>query len=239
VDKIDMAILTRKPLPTDPVITALIDHPEYQRLAGLRRALSAGLADRQREIDLAAIESELARPSSGSARGPRADMMRARAEQLRKASPQPVEPAAAPDGLPPAIARAMALLQGEKVIPPDRGARLKTLREEVVTIEAALTGVTVLLDELRSEQTHQAATALIPSHRAALAQILETAAAFSAAVQAEREIIVGLINAGYDAAEHILQRPGFPAASRIGTLQEHDSELSFFRRRLESLGVIS
>jgi hypothetical protein len=234
-----MAILPRKPPLVGPVVSPLIDHPEYQRLAGLRRALSAGLADRQREIDLAALEAELARPTSGSARGPRADMMRARAEQLRRSLPRPVEPAAVPDGLPPSIARALALLQGEKAVPQqDRSTRLKNLREEVVTIEAALTGVTVLLDELKSEQTHKAATALLPSHRAALAQIYEAAVAFSAAVQAEREIIVGLINAGYDAAEHVLQRPGFPAASRIGTLKEHDSEISFFRRRLENSGVI-
>jgi hypothetical protein len=238
-DKIDMAILPRKPLPADPVIVPLIDHPEYQRLAALRRALSAGLADRQREVDLAAIEAGLARPTSGSARGPRADQMRARAEQLRRALPQPVEPAASPNGLPASIVTALALLQDGKVVAPqDRATRLKQIREELKILEAAQTGVTILLAELRSDQTAEMANRLLAGHREALRQIYEAGVAFSAAVQAEREIIVGLINAEYDAAEHILQRPGFPAASRIGTLKEHDTEISFYRRRLEAQGIV-
>jgi hypothetical protein len=98
--------------------------------------------------------------------------------------------------------------------------------------------VTILLAELRSDQTAEMANRLLAGHREALRQIYEAGVAFSAAVQAEREIIVGLINAEHDAAEHILQRPGFPAASRIGTLKEHDAEISFYRRRLEAQGIV-
>lgn len=235
-----MAILSRKPTPAfDPVITPLADHPEHIRLSAICRALLNAAADRQRELDLAAIEAELAKPTSGSARGPRADTLRARAETLRKALPAPVVAQSEPDGLPPAVVAALALLQGEKVaLQQDRGARLNQLRQELAIIEAASSGVSVLLDELKSEQTVEAATALSPKHRAALAEIYAAAAALAAAAQAEREIIVSLIGAGYDAAEHILQRPGLGAASRLGTLLEHDSEISFFKRRMQSLGVI-
>ena len=235
-----MAILSRKPTPAfDPVITPLADHPEHIRLSAIRRALLNAAADRQRELDLAAIEAELAKPTSGSARGPRAKTLRARAETLRKALPAPVVAQSEPDGLPPAVVAALALLQGEKVaLQQDRGARLNQLRQELAIIEAASSGVSVLLDELKSEQTVEAATALSPKHRAALAEIYAAAAALAAAAQAEREIIVSLIGAGYDAAEHILQRPGLGAASRLGTLLEHDSEISFFKRRMQSLGVI-
>jgi hypothetical protein len=233
-----MALLSRKPPAPEPTIVPLMDNPEHQRLAGLRRALSAGLADRQRALDLAAIETEL-QHSGGSSRGPRADQMRARAEQLRKALPTPIEPPASPDGLSAAIVAALALLDGGKLAAPtDRGARLTRLREEIAVIEPALAAVNAMMTELKGELTFDAATALLPRHRAALADMFAAAAAFSAATQAERQIVVDLLGAGYDAAEHVLLRPGLGAASRLGTLSEHDSEISIFRRRLEGLGII-
>ena len=236
-----MAILSRKPTPAfDPVITPLADHPEHIRLSAIQpgasecgrrppaRARLGGDRGRARQADQRQCSRGLERIRCA-----------ARAETLRKALPAPVVAQSEPDGLPPAVVAALALLQGEKVaLQQDRGARLNQLRQELAIIEAASSGVSVLLDELKSEQTVEAATALSPKHRAALAEIYAAAAALAAAAQAEREIIVSLIGAGYDAAEHILQRPGLGAASRLGTLLEHDSEISFFKRRMQSLGVI-
>src|SRR5579872_284428 len=101
-------------------IPALAEHPEYARLATMRRAITAAQQDRQHRLDLLAIEGELARPMS-SAIGPRVTMLRERAAQLRKSVQAPKAEAPDADGMPPAIARALFLLRGEEIEePPDQ-----------------------------------------------------------------------------------------------------------------------
>jgi len=217
----------------------LDDHPGYARLASMRRGLLTALSQRQREIDLAALEAELRSPSGGSARGPRAEMLRQHAQALRGALPAAVEPPQPTDGLSSAIVAGLSLAAGEKVTPPqDRPARLQQLRSEILILEAAHAEVDTLMEQVKAEQTFETAQILLPAHRAALASIFRAAVALAEAMEHERSFIVSMINGGYDQCEWVLWRPYLPGAVRIGHLDHWDSELNNFRRALEKQGVL-
>ncbi len=236
-----MALLRASRTPADlTAIAPLGEHPEHVRLSGLRRALMAGVANRQGRLDLDAIEMELARPAgTGTNKGQRGEMLRQRAMTLRLAVGASAEPApAASDGLPAAVTLALSLLQGERRDPPpDRQARLSRARSELEIFTTALSAVEVLLDELKAEQSLRAAKSLLPQHRAALVGLYRAAESLAAAATAERAFVVALINAGYDASEATIRRPGLAAASRLGTPEEIGSEISFFRQRLQDQGI--
>jgi hypothetical protein len=223
----------------EPSLPALDDAPDYARLAQLRRVIMAAQADRFRQLDLLAIEGELQRPST-SATGQRVALLRQRAATLRAGLIEPdTSPAPAADGLPPAIARALLLTRGERIEPiPDREARLKSLRADLRILEPALMEVENLLDALRKEHSHRVALGLVQQHNVILATIYEAAVALSAAVDAERKFYAAPLIAGYEGRPDVLLRPGLEAANRLGTLAEHDSQLSFFRRRLSDAKVI-
>jgi len=222
------------PIVADLDIPRLDQDPEHVRLSSLFRALQDGKADRQRQIDLLMIEAEISLPSSGSGRGPRIDALRQRAELLRQALPAPVEaPLLDDDGLPPAIGQGVRLLAGQQVSrPPDRTAKLKQLHDELAILEAAFRAVATLLNDVRSDRSTEVAQSLLPRHHQLLRDLYDAGVALSAAAEAERALIAALILAGYDASEMILQRPGLAAASRVGSLGSHDSDIASFRRRL-------
>jgi hypothetical protein len=228
-----MAIKTPYPIPP------LTDHPEYARLATMRRAVGDAVLDRQRQIDLLSIERELAFPTSGNAHGPRADMMRERAATLRRAAPPEKADVGSPDGLPANIARAIAIIGGETVdAPPDRDALRTRLRIEISVLEPALREIDILMEEARAEQSHAIALRLVAQNNAIIRTIYEAAAALSAAMQAERALCAQILIAGYELRADITHRPGLDGASRLGTLSDWDSQISMFRRRFELLGVL-
>lgn len=95
------------PRPAPELDIPILEHnPEFVRIATLRRSLLAARDERQRQLDLLAVEGELARPSGGSGTGQRAQILRDQAKRLRAAAPKATPPAAvSDDGLPPAITR--------------------------------------------------------------------------------------------------------------------------------------
>jgi hypothetical protein len=234
--------MSNRPRQTVPelVVPPLAEDPESVRIATLRRSLLAARDDRQRALDLLAIEAELARPSGGSARGPRSEMLRNRAAQLRTTAPKPApEPAPAADGLPPQITRAIALLQGDAVAPPpDRAERIKRLREELAVIEPALGAVEAMLDDIRADRSRAVAEQLRPAQGQILRTIAEAATALSAAMDAERRFRAEFLMAGYSEQPDILPAPLLPGAARIGSRSEYDSEINRFIRFLTERGML-
>jgi hypothetical protein len=221
----------------EPPILPLDQHEQYARLAAMRRAIMAAQQDRQRRLDLLAIEGELARPATLST-GPRVALLKQRATELRAAAP---EKPAAPDpaGLPLPIARALELARGETVEePPDRQERLKRLRAELRILEAGFAAIDVAMEELRAELSHAVAQQLRPRHKQIMRSVWDAAAALSAAIDAERAIYASAITSGYADRPDILQRPALRAGAMLGSLQEWDSEISHLRRRLEQQGIL-
>jgi hypothetical protein len=204
----------------------------------MRRAIAAAQQDRQRRLDLLAIEGELQRPMS-PATGPRIAMLRERAAALRKIAPEPKAEAPSAEGMPAPIARALLLLRGEEVPEePDRDARLKKLRAEQRILEAAFIEVERLMEDVRADQSYVIAEHLVAAHQTILRSVWEAAAALSAAIEQERGLYASVLVAGYEGRPDVLRRPALDGASRLGTLAEWDSQISEFRRRLEEQGVI-
>jgi hypothetical protein len=237
-----MAFRTQsRPAPVESDIPVLENHPEFARVATLRRSLLAARDERQRQLDLLAVEGELARPSGGCATGQRAAMLRDHAKRLRAAAPKAAPPAAVSedDGLPPAITRALMLIGGNALAEePDRDARLKKLRAEIRILELALGSAEGLLNEIRATQSFEVAQSLQVQNQAILRTVFDAALALSAAVSAERALYARYLSAGYEDRPDVLIRPSLSSANRLGSTDEWDSEINTFRRRLEALGVI-
>ncbi len=229
-----------RPAPIDPTDIAPLDQdPEFAKLATLRRALIDAKDARQRAIDMLAIESELRRPLSGSGKGPRAEMLRGRLEILRAETTTAEAPTADSTGLPPAVAQALRLTQGAQIDPaPDRDEHLKRLRDEHRMLHDGQMAVEQLLDDRRADLSLEVAKRLQPQHQAILRTIFETAAALSAAIEAERALFAAPLIAGYEGRPDVLARPALDGASRLGNLGEPESQIRLFRRRLETLGVL-
>jgi hypothetical protein len=234
-----MAFSRRTQTAADDPLTPLAEVPAYAHLRPIRAALAAAQEARRRELDLILLEEELRRPTAGSANGPRAQMQRERLAALRaQAAPKSALVTDA-TGLPDSVALALRLAEGGKVEPtPDHAARVKQLRTELERLHDGQMAVEHLMNEARAEASFVVAKQLVGRHQAILRTVYETAVALSAAIEAERELIVSVLNAGYEVRPEILVRPALDAASRLGTLHEVDSQLSWFRRRLETQGVL-
>jgi len=220
------------------VISRLDDDPEYGRLAALRRALMTAREARQNGLDILGLEGELARPG-GSARGPRGEEQRKLLERLRRTLPAPPLERPDPAGLPPTLRPAMQLLRGETVEgAPDRQARLQRLRDEHRLLDDAERVVSGMMDEVRQEHSAAVCREQAVRHAEILRSYFSAAQAMAAALDMERHHIAEVIVSGHDPRPDILFRPGMIGALRLGSLTEHDSEISTERRRLEMLGVL-
>jgi hypothetical protein len=224
--------------PAPEPLSALAEDPEFARLLTMRRAFVAEQDDRQRQLDILAIEGELQRPTS-PASGQRIQLLRERVAAMRLVSPAPKQDTPSPDGLPQPIARALALLAGDIVQEPDdREARLKRLRSDQRILELALAALEPLIEDVRADRSLAVAVRLKPAHQAVLRDVWAAAAALATAIEAERRLFASVLIAGYTDRPDILMRPALNAALRLGALSEYDSEISWFRRRLEDQGVL-
>lgn len=230
---------TPAPDPQSPAIPPLGSNPQYAEHAAVRRALMDAKAARQARLDLLVVEDGIAQESVG----PRKVMLAGRADALRKlaisASLKPPEPPAADDGMPADLAVALKLLSGESVEQPlDRDQRKRELRRELAILDAGWRAVEVLMADVRDAETARVAQSLQPEHEARLLAIYQAAAALAEAMQNERMLVSNFITSGYGDASHILRRPGLSAGTRLGSFDEHDSEISTFRRKLQDWGVL-
>ncbi len=227
-----------------PSIPPLAAHAEYIRLAKLQADLANAWTERANDLERLAIEGDLKcfdlnLASKTFQQGDRATALRARHETLSKALPaKQAEPASA-DGMPADIACAFPLLVGERVAAPeDRDAKPKRLHAEKAMIERAQAKLAPLIEEIRDKQSLAIAELLAPEYRKLQRHIFELALALSEAVAAEREFTAAPVLAGYADRCDVLGRRRLDAAARLGTLDSWDSQISGFRRELQSLGVL-
>ena len=216
----------------------LVDHPDFIERAAIRSVLAEAKVRRQAALDL---EITLAWLRCDSHIGQQRDQQIERTERLRKIAEMPasIPTPAERDGLPEALAAAMALLAGQPVEPaPDAEEKKRRLRQEIGIIDAGLAVAEERLNATREEQTAVVAESLRQYHDDQLRAIYEAAAHLAETVQAERRTISDFILAGYGDASAILLRPSLAAAGRLGSLEMPESEISIFRQRMQDLGII-
>jgi hypothetical protein len=213
-------------------IQPLMEDAAYSRAAALHITLAAALAERNRGLEILALEVELNV-------NPRKTVLLDRLAKLRAMTPATPPLSVSPDGLPPSVTNGLAAAQGaEWKEKPDRATKLKRLHAEKETLENAIGAVGGMMDDARAEASRRAAEAVLDRHRTLQRRVHDCALAFAAANNAERDLFVSLLAAGYDGRPDILRRPGLMAAAVLGSPADNDSEISRFRRRLEEHGVI-
>jgi hypothetical protein len=216
-------------------VKPLAEDPEYGRLVGLRAMIAEALADRERRLEIAAIEGELGR-------NPKKAVLCERLSKL-KAIPPASSPATSlgnpQDNMPAEIGRALALARGSRVeFELDRAEEIKRLKQEQAVFATAVGCVDRMMDDRRAECSRIAAESVLDQHKEILCQIWQAAAAFSAAIDAERKLFADLLMKSFDGRPDILRRPALQSGMMLGSLLRSDSEISRFRRQLEQNGVI-
>ena len=176
----------RPRLLVDDEIRPLAEDPAYARAAAVHGTLAAALVNCDRALEILAIEGELtANTTLGT--GARKGKLRDRRAKLLAMIPVAPAPATSPDGLPDAVIRGLALAAGAKVeAEEDRASNSSafTWKNRRSKNPLALSGKSWIA--ARAEASLRAAEAVRDRHRGLLRQVWEAAAAFSAALDAER-----------------------------------------------------
>ncbi len=219
----------------DERLPPLSAHPEYARLAALDSALTAAIEERHRSLRIDELEraGKVLEGKGGRARALCESLAVLKAEQRANAAPQ------APAEWPDTSSAAAKLLAGHPVPrAEDRATMRERLHGEIKVLGDALRETGRRMEEIRSAASAEAALQLREEHRAVLRSILDAGVGLAAAVEAERAIQVRLVDAGYAFQFHILPRPCLPGAAALGSAHEWSSQISQYRRLLESQGAL-
>jgi hypothetical protein len=224
---------------SDVPIPQLGDDPEHSRLTAQINVLARALLERELTIERYLIAGELS-ANSTLATGERKQALRARLARLDiPASIPEAAPDPAAEGLDPTVALALRLAAGEEVEPPkDRDGHIRQLRGEIRTLDDAQRIVRVQREELREARSIAVAELVLSQQRAILRAKLDAALALAAAVAMERALIAEVLLSGHSHCPGILMSPPLDPASRLGAVDEWDSPVSQYRRRLTEMGVV-
>ncbi|HVA41671.1 MAG TPA: hypothetical protein VNF49_13465 [Candidatus Binataceae bacterium] len=226
----------------DTPIPQLRDDPAYAEAAALLVAFRDQLALIERDRLIVDFEQHLA------GRAPESDgeanaQIRVRLAGLRAAAqgsaPAPVAPksnAAAPSA---AVAAGLAVLAGESVpVPPDHAARVGKLDRDHAAIRAAITAQTDVVDQLAGELTLRYATELRPAWDALQLEMYRAAQELSRSAARVRDFRAAIVAAGIGSRSDVLAMPNIRSPLILGSESQYDSEISGWRRILETQGIL-
>ena len=216
------------------------DDAGLARAASILRALQDGAERVRRESDALAIEWELASFSPASD-GPRRSMMRERAKMLRRrlAEGDAGAPAEDASDMPPAVKRALRLLDDGRVDKiQDIPARQKELSGHAEVFDAALRAQGGLVEGIRRDLSEALARRLRDQHWLLLREEFHAAEALSAATDRERAFRAKIMAAGYQWRPDLTPRPAVRSTLTLGTTASYDSEITTWRRILEQQGIL-
>jgi len=216
-------------------IPKLNDDPEYGHAQGLLAAFESKLCEIDRELERHRLEIYLRRRGGKDGRD---GQLNERLKILQAAAPADrPPPAAETTDTPPAVARGIELLRGNELARVDRGDQVKDLNRDREIIGEAIAAQGAIVQEIMETKVGQLREHLRESHQAALLRIFRAAQGLAVAVEAESKMRESIVLAGWP-QPHILGAPPLPAAWALGVESHHDSQISFYRRSLEALGVL-
>jgi hypothetical protein len=226
-------------LQSDLGITHFDTHKEAGPLLMVQRALTAGLARINAELDLIGLQAFLER-HPGSSPEKQAENQ-AKVKELRTKAALPIDDKPAPPkpgALPVEVEKALAAIEdggdGYKPV-PGRDVRRALLEDKRIHVEAGISTVLRLIEDLRNTLADEQQRRLQPQHGALLVEIFRAAQRLSETAARERQFRSALVSAGFTARSDLLPAPGvLSAILMLGAESDWGSQISEFRRFLES-----
>jgi hypothetical protein len=233
-------MIRNTPAAHDPAETEIprpLDDPAFARESGLLDAFRRRLEDVERERSILELEHHLQdRPakSDGELRW-RLRKLKAECRPPAPAAPSPVELAASN----PAIARGLAILAGEAIAQaPDFAARMRELDQQRGDLAEAVNAQTEVCDEIAGVLGLRFSKELAPAWNALQIEMYRAAQELARAARRVREFRARITAAGIRPRSDILAMPAVRAPLMLGDETSWDSEISSWRRLLETGGIL-
>jgi hypothetical protein len=157
--------------------------------------------------------------------------------KLKVGAQEPAKPQ--PGDLPGSVVRALAVFESNA--PKDRptqGARLAELADMQIVVEDGISAVRILIDEQRRDASYDEAQKLQKRHGELSVLLFRAAQAFAEAAEAERSLRSAHTSAGYSPRYDVLPGLQLGAVLVLGTESDYASQISQYRRFLQSKGLI-
>lgn len=226
-------------------ITRFEDLPAAKPLLEIDRVLKANLQRITDETALIHTERYLAGSLGASGavppKGPKAAKFREKRDRLKAklkvGAPVPAKPK--PGALPDSVVRALAVFESNT--PKDRpaqGMRLAELAEMEIVVSEGIGAVRTLIDEMRRDASYDQAAILQKRHGELGLALFRAAQAFAEAAEAERSLRTAFVGAGYSPRYDQLPGLQLGAVLVLGTESDYSSQLSQYRRFLQSRGLL-
>ena len=232
---------SNNPTTSDTPLDRLRDEAEMQPIIATLSVLRDLHTRLEKERDRLGLETYFADNRSltnTTPDGPRDKMLRARLQRLQADNP-PKPQAVIPGAPDPLVAAALALLDGAKAVPAEtRATRQIAVDRELQVVGAGLTVQEAAYAEMESKLSHRKSEALRPEHDTMILEIFRATQALTRLVDAERAFRADILRGGYMISPDVIGPPNMSGLLSLGSEQQHDSQISTYRRHLESLGVL-
>ena len=140
---------------------------------------------------------------------------------------------------PAAVSAGLRLLAGETITPPpDRIERRQELDRELEILDAAIREQQEVRDGIAAQLTVEYAKLVQPRWNEIQLEMYRAAQELARTARRVRDFRAAIVAAGIGSASTILSIPNVRAPLILGDESHYDSEISGWRRTLESMGVI-
>ena len=237
-----MALFPKKPTADgDPApIPRLHDDPRIGPAQALLNSFNERyeyIKRRRLQLD---YEAHFGNRPEGDDRNETDKLLRDRLRLLRaELPPQSDAPQAGLGEQPGAISAGLRLLAGETITPPpDRIERRQELDRELEILDAAIREQQEVRDGIAAQLTVEYAKLVQPRWNEIQLEMYRAAQELARTARRVRDFRAAIVAAGIGSASTILSIPNVRAPLILGDESHYDSEISGWRRTLESMGVI-
>lgn len=239
-----MSLLPRtRPKPTaetlEPIdVPDLRADPRYIAAASLLAEFRARHERLEQERIRLAIEHQL-RGKAPDEKSPADAQLRDRLAVLQALPPLPVAAAPGAAHAGDRIAKGKAILNGETVAAPaDHSGKMAEIDRQLEAIREAIFEQSEVVNEIVGQITLEIATDLKPQWDALQLQWYRSAQEFARVTAQVHDLRARIVAAGILSRSDVLAMPAVRSPLILGSETSYDSEISHWRRILETLGIL-
>jgi hypothetical protein len=233
---LNLARPQREPIEYD--IPQMRDDPEFAAASEMLSVFNAHLERLQQEQTRLRLVEHFGSSKPGSDR-PSDSHLRARLAELNKLAPVSGPIPEGPKAPTPAIAAALDVIRGVPVEqPPDMQAQMRAVEVRIDILSAARGEQLTILQQIKDRKTLEFSQMLSPQWNAMQLELYRAAQEFARVTDRVRAFRASINAAGIGSRSDLLLQPNVRAPLILGSESEWTSEISGWRRVLQTLRII-
>lgn len=219
-------------------VPQVADDPDYARAAAVLTAFvehAEGLRQERRRLQLEGhFQNRPARDNSPADQGLLAQLI-----ALRSLPPLSPTPTPAPASASPAILAGLAVLAGEPVVPkPGLQEQVQLVDRQLAVLSDACRAQQEIVDAIRDEVSARYAKQIKPRWDAIVLSMYRDAQQLARSTAEFRDLRAKIVRAGITGNSVVLRAPNVRTPLVLGSETDWGSEISTWRRLLESWGLL-